>query len=257
VPSLKGRLPFTLSTTSFIYPESYANNVRRLGPLVDEIELLLFEKGSLPAATEIKELSMLASDYNLSFNIHLPLDIHLTAESASQRAQAVEVLMQVFELTSPLAPSTHTLHLPYLPESQSENKIRDWQAIAIEGLNQLLNRGIKSNRISLETLDYPFSWLHPVISATNIPICLDVGHILCHGFNLREALRLFDNKIVIMHLHGVQKKVDHMALDQLDPEFIGPVLKMLYSFAGIVSLEVFSHDDLMGSLKFLQHYFAL
>ena len=256
-PRLKGKLPFTLSTTSFIYPDTYANNVRRLGALVDEIELLFFEKDSLPSETEIRELKALAAEHNLSFNIHLPLDIHLTIESASLQALAVDTLLQIFELTAPLSPSTHTLHLPYSPQNASEAEVTQWQQVALTGLQRLMDRGILKDSLSLETLDYPFEWLHPLVSATGIPVCLDVGHILSRGFDLGAALQLFENCITIMHLHGVQNRVDHLGLDKFDCQFIAPVLQMLGDFTGIVSLEVFCLEDLLGSMRFLKKHFHL
>ena len=39
----KGRYPFRLAATSFVYPADYDVNVARLGRFVDEIELLFFE----------------------------------------------------------------------------------------------------------------------------------------------------------------------------------------------------------------------
>jgi sugar phosphate isomerase/epimerase len=224
---------------------------------VDEIELLLFESAGIPSKANIRELSELGAEYDLSFNIHLPLDVYLTVESALLRAQAADTLLRVFELTAPLKPSTHTLHLPYFSRTSDADEIQQWQATALDGLNQLLARGIKREGISLETLDYPFNWLYPIVAETDIPICLDVGHVLCHGYALKEALQLFDNKIMIMHLHGVQKKVDHLSLDKLDAQYVDPVLEMLNRFTGIVSLEVFSHDDLMGSLSFIQKHLLI
>jgi hypothetical protein len=41
--SYKKRYPFRIGTTSFIYPAGYTENVARLGPHVDEIEILMFE----------------------------------------------------------------------------------------------------------------------------------------------------------------------------------------------------------------------
>ena len=57
--SLKRRFPFRLATTSFIHPAGYTVNVRRLAPLVDEIELLFLERDHLPSVNEINELNLL------------------------------------------------------------------------------------------------------------------------------------------------------------------------------------------------------
>ncbi len=52
--SLKNRFPFRLGTTSYIIPADLMTNVRLLSPLVDDIELVLFEaddESNLPDET--------------------------------------------------------------------------------------------------------------------------------------------------------------------------------------------------------------
>ncbi len=63
LPDLKGRFPFRLGTTSYIIPDAIFPNVRFLAPLVDEIELVLFESGrddNLPSGEDISALAALA-----------------------------------------------------------------------------------------------------------------------------------------------------------------------------------------------------
>jgi hypothetical protein len=43
----RGRFPFKLSTTPYIYPDEIVPNVARLAPSFDEIDLVLFESRSL------------------------------------------------------------------------------------------------------------------------------------------------------------------------------------------------------------------
>ena len=80
--SYKGLYQFRLGTTSFIYPDHYLPNVKMLGPYLNEIELLLFESAydSLPSKHEIKELSILAEEFDITYDIHLPIDISLGLE---------------------------------------------------------------------------------------------------------------------------------------------------------------------------------
>jgi len=85
--SYKGLYPFKIGTTSFIYPAGYAQNVKMLGPYVDEIELLLFEGApdSLPSTQEIKKLLSLSKEFDLTYNVHLPTDISLSDNPACCR----------------------------------------------------------------------------------------------------------------------------------------------------------------------------
>ena len=93
--SYKNHYPFRLGTTSFIYPESYIPNVKMLGPYLDEIELLFMESNSLPSKDQINELALLAKEYELTYNIHLPTDISIGASDSSIRLHAVETVKRV------------------------------------------------------------------------------------------------------------------------------------------------------------------
>jgi hypothetical protein len=79
--SFKGRFPFRLSVPSFIYPAGYSENTARLGCFVDEIELLLFESRpeSLPSLSEVGRLVSLGSQMEITYNVHLPIDMENTA----------------------------------------------------------------------------------------------------------------------------------------------------------------------------------
>ncbi|MBF0203438.1 MAG: TIM barrel protein, partial [Desulfamplus sp.] len=124
--------PFKLATTSFIYPDRIVPNVIKLGSFFDEIELLIFEsrpfipKGDingtlnsdkainvLPSSKEIKQLSDLSQNLDVTYNIHLPVDVSLTDKSKSKRHVAIDTIKRVIELCAPLNPSTHTLHLEF------------------------------------------------------------------------------------------------------------------------------------------------
>ena len=68
--SYKGIFPFSIGTTSFIYPDDYVPNVKKLGPYLENIELLLFESNNtdaLPSKQVIRELVSLAKDFNLTY----------------------------------------------------------------------------------------------------------------------------------------------------------------------------------------------
>ena len=58
-----------------------------LPPILMKSRLILFEStpDSLPSNHEIKELFSLTNEYDLSYNIHLPLDISLGAPEPSTR----------------------------------------------------------------------------------------------------------------------------------------------------------------------------
>jgi hypothetical protein len=107
--SYKGGFPFPVAVPSFVYPEMWSVNARRLGPFVDAIELLLFDgrPEHLPDAMEIQALQSSANDHRLTYNVHLPVDLALGADDRGRRRQGVERLAAVVTLVAPLHPPPH------------------------------------------------------------------------------------------------------------------------------------------------------
>ncbi len=254
--SYKGAFPFRIGTTSFIYPGDYVPNVRMLGPYLDEIELLFFEskKDSLPTNGVIQELCSLSNELNVSYNIHLPTDIHPESSDPLKRQHAVDVLKQVFDLTQPLYPTTYTLHLPNEDNRNQNEGLKRWQENIYMCLDQFIGRDVEGKKVSVETLSYPIVLMEPIINDFHLSVCLDVGHLILYGCDVLTTFNKWQDRTSIIHLHGVDGKKDHLSLDQMDSQVLDIVMKMLSQFKGVVSLEVFSFDDLKRSLGCLEEY---
>ncbi len=254
--SYKGGFSFKVGTTSFIYPDGYVQNVKMLAPHLDEIELILFESapGSLPSIHEVKQLFSLANEFDLTYNIHLPIDISLGAPEPSIRHFALETVKQVMDLTATLSPSTYTLHLPYDEAGFDGEQIKRWQDRLNTSIKKLVSAGINGERISIETLNYPLNWVEEILLDFNLSVCIDVGHLILCGFDPETVFNKYKKRTPILHLHGVDNHQDHLPLDRLTKEDAKTVIKMLKQFEGVVSLEVFSFDYLKASLNFLEKY---
>ncbi len=258
--SYKGAYPFRLGTTSFIYPDHYVPNVKLLGPFVDEIELLFFESvpaDALPSKTVITELSRLAEAYELTYNIHLPTDVSISAERPENQKQAVDTLTDVIDLALPLAPSAYTLHIPYNEKSDDTDTVKRWQSRVFRNLQKIFDQGVPPHLIAVENLDYPFDRLDDIIDELNLSVCLDLGHLVACDDDIKTVFNAYADKTSIIHLHGFKEDRDHMALDQLSAEFVQSVLCILQKFKGTVSLEVFSFDDLRASLDLLDKVYKI
>ena len=253
--SCKGRYPFRLATTSFVYPDTYCRNVERLGPVVDEIELVFFESHSpdcFPSPTEIQGLARLQTDLDLAFNVHLPIDLQPGDHDAHRRRQAVDTVKALVDSTACLSPTTHTLHLPYAGTRRSSAAVRRWQERVIDSLRQLADSGIAGPSLSLENLDYPIHWLDPVMDRCGARLCLDIGHLLLQGGNPAAVYRSYRRRIAVIHLHGVADGRDHVALSNLPADMLQSIQPMLQDFQGTLSLEVFSFNHLRDSLALLE-----
>lgn len=249
----KHRFPFTLACPSFVYPAGYIENVRRLAPLVDEIQLLFFESrpASLPAADLIGQLADMAAAAGISYNIHLPTDVYPAHPDAGERQRAVDVLGAVIARCAALAPSTFTLHLNRNPPSAKATTVADWQTRMIESLSCILPPKVPSRRLSVENLADPFGDAAPVIAALDLSVCMDVGHLVVQGVEVGAFFDEWRDRITVVHLHGVVGRRDHLPLNRLGADSMASVLRTLQAFRGVVCLEVYSRSDLDASLLHL------
>lgn len=252
--SYKKRFPFRLGTTSYIYPDGYEANVRLLAPFFDEIELLIFEGRNptfLPSREEIAALRQLGRDFGTRFNVHLPYDVAPGDREDRVRRQAVETLRRVIDLTAPLAPTSLTLHLALEDSDRDPDSLARWKDRTGQSLNQIVGPDIPGRLLSIENLDYPWTWLGELIDAFDLSLCLDIGHLLLSGEDLEATFEGSCNRITLIHLHGVCGGRDHLALDRLPASDKATVANMLGQYRGSVSLEVFKFDYLRSSLDAL------
>jgi sugar phosphate isomerase/epimerase len=252
----KGRFPFTLATTSFIYPADYVVNVQRLGPYVDQIELLCFEHAHLPTRGTIEELSRLSGECGVTYNVHLPIDLSIGDRAGSLREQAVQGLLRAFERVAPLSPTTCTLHIPCDGHPLRADEIERWRDRVWVSLKKILGAGVDPGLVSVETLDYPLEILKDLIDAFGLGVCLDAGHLILQGRDVEKTFADFEGKTAIVHLHGVRDGKDHLGLDHLPHDLEATLTRRLADFNGTVSLEVFSFHHLTASLDWMEGRFT-
>jgi len=254
--SYKGMFPFKICTTSFIYPDEYLPNVKMLGPYLDEIELLLFESQGtdvLPTRKVITELCRLAEEFDLSYNVHLPTDISISDRNPARQEDAVEKMIQVMDLVRPLDPSALILHVPYNEKSFDGQFVRNWQNRVNQNLKEIVSAVENEKIIAIETLDYPLELLEDVIVDLGLTICLDLGHLMVYEYDVLEVFNKYASKTSVLHLHGVENGCDHTTLERLSDKLFKTVRRVLNKFSGVVSVEVFSFENLDSSLKYLEN----
>ena len=250
---------FRLGTTSFIYPDDIIPNVKKLGPVFDEIELLIFESipaDVLPSTQGIRELVHFAREFDLTYNVHLPVDVSLTDRSKSKRDLAVETISNVIDLVSRLEPTTHTLHFEY----KGFDDDKDWYKRGFDAMGELVLSLKNPEIISIETLAYPFELIEPLIAECGLSVCIDAGHLIKYGYSIKPVFEKYHDKIPIIHLHGVDfSKIpprDHVSLDKTPEDKLADTLEILKKFQGVVSLEVFNKKNLISSLACLETLFS-
>ncbi len=255
-PALKRRFSFRLATTSYIFPAEILPNIRCLGQYFDELELVLFESGqedNLPTPGEIREMGCLASDLDLTYNVHLPADLFFGDPDPALRRKFCETAFSFYERTLPLAPTAYILHLDSRKADETVEPDRSaWRDRVGESLQAMQMKGIELRRVAVENLEYPLQRISSFAEAFDMSFCLDIGHLLRYGHDVAEQMASFLKMCSVVHLHGVDNGKDHTGLDHIPPAEWGVICKALEEYDGSLSLEVFSLDDLAVSLNRMQ-----
>ncbi|WP_320128044.1 cobamide remodeling phosphodiesterase CbiR [uncultured Sphaerochaeta sp.] len=250
-----------IGTTSYILADDILPNVRYLAPLVDDIELVLFEsqgEDNFPSRQVISELKTLASDFDLTYTIHFPLDVFPGSMLKSVRKKTLETYLQVIDLTTDLDPFGYILHLtPDQWATLPSTNIPLWQECLDESLGLLLARsGLEPTMFCAETLSYPFSYVLPLVEKYDLAVTLDIGHIWLMDYDDTQACSSLLPKTRVCHLHGVAEGKDHQSLEVGKPRDIGFFLDSLRAQDAdgkkrVLTLEVFNEHDFSSSLALL------
>jgi sugar phosphate isomerase/epimerase len=264
------RTQLLFGTTSYVLPDHLLPNVRLLTPLVDDIELVLFEgeQGNLPTPAEVAEMRRLADDHDSGFTVHLPLDTGIGEPEPNRRHRAQDACLRLMDLTRPLDPHAFVLHpeLPaaYLPASLGERAPRvdslstGERELWLEALGESAGRlraEAGCSPLALENLQFPFAWLEPVLSAHDLAVTMDVGHLMLLGASVPDHLARFGPRLAVVHLHGLRDGIDHQDLGAFSQPELAALLLAISEAAAprpvVVTLEVFGPETTPASLEAL------
>ncbi len=256
-PSDHGRTPFKVGATSYVLPDHILPNVEYLGPIVDDVELVLFETdeygSNLPGPAEIARLLELAAEHDLSYTVHLPLDLRLGEDGGLDHVSLIKA-QRVIEATQGLRPWAYTLHLDarMLPQDPSAEALADWQERSARALTSLYPSVDDPALLSIENLEaWDPEFFAPVLDALPVSRVIDVGHFWLRDADPLAHMERWLHRTRIIHLHGIAER-DHASLQAVPAGRLDPVVEsLLEGFQGVVTLEVFSLEDLTSSLQAL------
>ncbi|PJF30363.1 MAG: xylose isomerase [Candidatus Thermofonsia Clade 1 bacterium] len=241
--------PFRVGSTSYVYPDDILPNVERLAADGDvgDIELILFEVDdgatNLPDPRTVERLGALAAQHNLTYSVHLPLDLALAADGSAQH-QSLFKAERVIRLTQPLMPSAYVFHL----DGQGV-EAPNWVDRALRALEIVISWVGEPSLLAVENLEtWSPHYLDPILARLPISRTTDIGHLWKMGVEPLSVLEAWLPRTRVIHLHGVGER-DHkslalMSADQLDP-VIAALLRAPYR--GVLTLEVFETSDFFSS----------
>ena len=245
---MKSRLPFRLGSTSYIYPADILPNVRRLAPLVDDVELVLFEvneQSNLPSPEVVAELAVLADIHDLTYTVHLPLDLRLAACDDGWRHLSMDKARRVVQATRPLNPWAYVIHLDgaELQAGITSATLARWRDQAARSLEMIGQEAGDLHLLAVENLEHydPQAFL-PLLDRLPVSLCVDVGHSLKSGGDPLPYLQAHLERTRVVHVHGSRDGRDHRGLDLLPDGLLAQLLDLLLAahYQEVLTVEVFT-----------------
>jgi sugar phosphate isomerase/epimerase len=249
--------PFRVGATSYVLPDHILPNVEYLASLVDDVELVLFETdeygSNLPDEAVRARLSALALENDLTYTVHLPLDLRLGDVEGQDDLSLIKALRAI-EATQGLCPHAYVMHLDgtVLLDSPSSHVMTEWVERSRRVLAHVCSWLDEPQRLCVENVEgWDPDLLTPVLDRLPVGRVVDVGHLWLQRRDPVEHLRRWVDRTRVVHIHGIGTR-DHLSLGLVPQQVLDPVIAFLAGeFTGVVTLEVFSVDDLTSSMAAL------
>jgi sugar phosphate isomerase/epimerase len=251
--------PFRLGTTSYIIPADILPNARYLAGKVRDIELILFEvddgPNNLPSSEVIDQLLQIANQHDLTYTVHLPLDLKL-GEDGSQQDLSLVKAKRVIDCTRGLDPWAYVMHLDgrLVRTSTDAELIRRWQDQSVRALELVAEWTGSAEKLAVENLEtYPLDFIKPVLDRIPVSWCVDIGHLWLDHHDPIPYLQAALPRTRVVHLHGIAER-DHRSLAFMPQEKVGQVWDELIraNYEGVLTLEIFSEEDFISSLEVIK-----
>jgi sugar phosphate isomerase/epimerase len=252
-------LPFRLGTSSYIIPDDILPNARYLAGKVRDIELVLFEvddgQNNLPTPDTIEQLNQLAQLHDLSFTVHLPLDLRLGADGDEQHI-SLQKARKVIDCTRGLNPWAYVLHLDgrEVKDESSPLALRRWTDQAARALEIAAGWAGGLDKLAVENLEgYPIDFWEEVLGRVRAGRCVDIGHLWRDGHDPIPYLARALPQTRVLHIHGIAER-DHKSLAHVPPAELRRVLDWLIQkqYSGVMTIEIFGEDDFNSSIAALE-----
>ncbi|NLP03213.1 MAG: sugar phosphate isomerase/epimerase [Fibrobacter sp.] len=259
----KKKYPFLLGTTSYIIPDGIIPNVKVISPIVDDIELILFESSSfsnIPSANDISELRTIAEYNGCGYTVHLPIDRKAGDPDERVRREFRDEACRIIDLTHKLSPRAWILHLEGIEKGSGKEELSRWQKWCRETVSDLVKRAENQRLIAIENLSYPVEWNESFATVFNTSYCFDIGHLwLQSGLDWESLCVKLIPDTAVVHFHGVHEGKDHISLSDGDREQQRRFLMLLKDagYRGVLTLEIFNEKDLHLSMEVLGRLWEL
>jgi len=256
---MKQRYPLLLGTTSYIIPDDILPNAAMLAPLVDDIELVLFESpdvSNIPTTEHISELSAIAAEHDCGFTVHFPTDRRAGSADAGERTMFHNAALRIIDRCAPLSPRAWILHLEGISPNATDNEVSRWCERCAGVISDITQAVDDPATIAVENLGYPWRWHDGLTREFGLSLCCDVGHLwLYEPLVWADHLNAMLPRTRVIHCHGVEGTRDHLSLSVGPHEAIRELFRIIRasSFHGVITLEVFNERDFRSSMEVIEN----
>jgi len=130
----------------------------------------------------------------------------------------------------------------------------------IEGNRHSVNgllRVVDPIDLCVEMLDYPYDLIEGIVSDFRLSICMDIGHLILHGYDPDDYLDRYLPRTRVIHLHGVEDGHDHLSLASLPTGLLNNLVTRLGSGENpyrVLTIELFDKGMLNQSFNCLSPF---
>jgi len=260
-------LPFSLGAPSMVLEGDHIRNVHYLADKVDDIQIVLFHnpaQNNIPTIGEVQTLRRMGEQEGITFTVHLPSSLEPASKDRALREESLRLAKEICFQVAELDPAYFIIHIPVskptlvvVPglyfNSAHGFDWQEWRRYAKEFLEKLQVTVGGSCQILVENINYSPLFLEPFLKAGGCRICLDIGHLLLGNEDVLQQLHRYVRSAPVIHLHGVVGYEEHLSLEK-NQEHVAEWLACLEAcgFDGILTLEVFSPQDLESSIEIVR-----
>ena len=259
----KSPFPFRLGCTSYVIPADIVPNVEKMAPLVDDIELVLFESpqlSNIPGRETVRRLQELADAHGITYSVHFPTTHKAGSADPANRQRFVDDVRRVYERMNTLPVSGYVLHGEWDDRHVGPAQRAAWFGGCEETFARIagtvVDRGDRE-KVCVESLGYPWAWIEPLVRDNGFSSCLDVGHAwLYRGREWAGDAVSCGALCRIVHLHGVSRGRDHLSIAAMNGSRLERLRSLFLDvYSGVVTLEVFNEHDTFSSIELLDNLY--
>ncbi len=231
-----------------------------------------FIPGSFSEET-MDKLRVLKEDRKIEYTVHLPIwSVELSSPNKKIRDASVEAVIDTINKFEELKPLNYVIHtFGALASEFSRLKVSKetkryilmfFQGFAAESLERILEEtGIKSKRLAIETVEFPWDLTYELVEAFDTSICYDTGHLFSGQPGLYDPLEFLEDnyeKILEIHLHDAIPKEnpddfmyrDHLPLGEGKLPYCELIKRLLErGFKGGIVFELGKNEVLKSMLN--------